>query len=297
MMQQYCISEIAQLTGINSVTLRAWQRRYGLLNPQRTDKGHRVYTQQDLEQILQIQQWLARGVAIGKVKALLNPSSDVTLDAIDTPYEQEIAQLNQAIAQLKIHRWQSLINQYLADYPATLVCQQILQSVITQWQSCAENTAARVNSAVFLHNVQQILALRHVQFQQNARSKPLWFVPISPCQPLQQLLWALPLSQQGFRLMESQSILSVTELAIALETSPSPFMLCYGEHRLEELQSMLRLQQIAQQHQCQLFLLGPVWSIHQSLWQQQGFQGAAHSGALQSQLQSAFQSNSAKGDQ
>ena len=42
------IRELSSLTGVNSVTLRAWERRYGLLKPQRTPKGHRLYSMQDV---------------------------------------------------------------------------------------------------------------------------------------------------------------------------------------------------------------------------------------------------------
>lgn len=46
----YSIGEFAQLCGINATTLRAWQRRYGLLKPQRTDGGHRLYNDDDIQQ-------------------------------------------------------------------------------------------------------------------------------------------------------------------------------------------------------------------------------------------------------
>ncbi|SDJ69859.1 MerR family transcriptional regulator [Microbulbifer yueqingensis] len=65
------IREVARRTGVNPVTLRAWERRYGLLVPARTGKGHRLYTAADVERIREIQVWLARGVPIGKVRPLL----------------------------------------------------------------------------------------------------------------------------------------------------------------------------------------------------------------------------------
>ena len=36
------IRTVSILTGVHSVTLRAWERRYGLITPQRTPKGHRL---------------------------------------------------------------------------------------------------------------------------------------------------------------------------------------------------------------------------------------------------------------
>ena len=43
-------------------TLRAWERRYGVLRPQRTDGGQRRYGEQDIERVL----WLAARVAEGQ---------------------------------------------------------------------------------------------------------------------------------------------------------------------------------------------------------------------------------------
>lgn len=72
----YTIGEVAELCNVNPVTLRAWQRRYGLLKPQRTDGGHRLFTEEDIERIHQIKRWIEGGVQVSKVKALLNEEAD-----------------------------------------------------------------------------------------------------------------------------------------------------------------------------------------------------------------------------
>ena len=45
-------------TGVNSVTLRAWERRYGLLKPKRTEKGHRLYSEEDVTRVDAIVRWI-----------------------------------------------------------------------------------------------------------------------------------------------------------------------------------------------------------------------------------------------
>ena len=45
----YPIREVARLTGINPITLRAWERRYNLIEPVRTESGHRLYTQEHID--------------------------------------------------------------------------------------------------------------------------------------------------------------------------------------------------------------------------------------------------------
>lgn len=59
--------DVVSLTGINPVTLRAWERRYGLIRPQRTEGGHRLYTARDVQRIRDILRWTGNGVPISKV--------------------------------------------------------------------------------------------------------------------------------------------------------------------------------------------------------------------------------------
>ena len=70
------IGELARRTGVNPVTLRAWERRYGLLKPQRTAKGQRLYPLEQVERVEAILGWLQRGASVGQVRELLDkPSS------------------------------------------------------------------------------------------------------------------------------------------------------------------------------------------------------------------------------
>ncbi|NIF47816.1 MerR family transcriptional regulator [Enterobacter sp. Ap-1006] len=70
-MAYYTIGDVAERCGINPVTLRAWQRRYGLLKPQRSEGGHRQFDDADIQRIEEIKYWMSKGVSVGKVKALL----------------------------------------------------------------------------------------------------------------------------------------------------------------------------------------------------------------------------------
>lgn len=74
------IREVSRLTGVNPVTLRAWERRYGLILPTRTDSGHRLYSQADIDDIRNILGWLERGVAVSKVASILVRSQALVED-------------------------------------------------------------------------------------------------------------------------------------------------------------------------------------------------------------------------
>lgn len=68
------IRTVSTLTGVNPVTLRAWERRYGIVQPQRTPKGHRLYSAEDVERIHRVLGLLERGISIGQVRQLLEAS-------------------------------------------------------------------------------------------------------------------------------------------------------------------------------------------------------------------------------
>jgi MerR family transcriptional regulator, light-induced transcriptional regulator len=55
------IGEVSRRTGVGVPTLRAWERRYGLLSPQRTDGGHRLYSERDIDRVRGMQRLLDEG--------------------------------------------------------------------------------------------------------------------------------------------------------------------------------------------------------------------------------------------
>jgi MerR family transcriptional regulator, light-induced transcriptional regulator len=62
----YPIRAVAKLTGISVDTLRAWERRYGVVEPERDERG-RVYSEADVERLSLLRRAVERGHAIGRV--------------------------------------------------------------------------------------------------------------------------------------------------------------------------------------------------------------------------------------
>lgn len=123
----YPIREVSRLTGVNAVTLRAWQRRYGLVQPARTDKGHRLYSEQDIRQIGEILSWLERGVSIGQVKGLL---SEPHAQPVSDHWQQTLEQFSQALLAFNQRKAEAELNDLLASYPFELVRSRVLQPLV-----------------------------------------------------------------------------------------------------------------------------------------------------------------------
>lgn len=70
MPNRYRIGAVSRLTGIPTDTLRMWERRYGVVEPTRTEKGGRLYSQEDVTRLTLIKTLVDRGHAIGTVARL-----------------------------------------------------------------------------------------------------------------------------------------------------------------------------------------------------------------------------------
>lgn len=156
------IGEVSLLTGVNAVTLRAWQRRFGLVIPARTPKGHRLYTPENIQQIHEINAWLAKGVAISKVKPLLISSARATEDDHTALQEgdlwhEQITGLNGALFELDQQKLHQIFDEALGLYPFQLVKQKLLLAWMAQLPALLE---PRLDAELLLAWLESELASR-----------------------------------------------------------------------------------------------------------------------------------------
>ncbi|MBN3144964.1 MerR family transcriptional regulator [Pectobacterium brasiliense] len=119
----YSIGEFSRLCGINATTLRAWQRRYGLLKPMRTEGGHRLYSDDDVQQALKILDWVKKGVPVSQVKPLLaRPGTRRTNNWLAL---QE--SMLQRLKEGKIESLRQLIYDAGREYPRTELVREVLR--------------------------------------------------------------------------------------------------------------------------------------------------------------------------
>ncbi len=63
---KYTIKVLSERTGVRPVTLRAWERRYDLLDPDREDNNYRLYSERDIQIIRWVTQRMDEGLSISK---------------------------------------------------------------------------------------------------------------------------------------------------------------------------------------------------------------------------------------
>ncbi|MCS6118560.1 MerR family transcriptional regulator [Shewanella baltica] len=136
------IGEVSALTGVNAVTLRAWQRRFGLVIPARTPKGHRLYTSENIQEIHEINTWLAKGVAISKVKPLLMSAAKLSSEMIESQvvdlWGEQITALNAALFDFNQHKLQQILDDAFGLYPFQLLKEKLLQPWLNQLEDLVD---------------------------------------------------------------------------------------------------------------------------------------------------------------
>ncbi|HEX5895456.1 MAG TPA: B12-binding domain-containing protein [Thermoleophilaceae bacterium] len=91
------IGELSRRAGVSPELLRAWERRYDLLQPTRSPGGLRLYSLDDLERVRLMSRHIAEGLAAREAAALArraSPSAEPTTPpgrVSTTPFDPELA--------------------------------------------------------------------------------------------------------------------------------------------------------------------------------------------------------------
>ena len=70
---QHSIGVVSRRTGLKPDLIRAWEKRFGVVEPGRTPTNRRFYTDEDVEKLLLLRQATSSGRSIGQVAALSIP--------------------------------------------------------------------------------------------------------------------------------------------------------------------------------------------------------------------------------
>lgn len=236
----YPIRTASQMTGIPSVTLRAWEARYGLIRPQRTAKGHRVYTREDIEKINDVLELLAQGIPISRVLQALEERNQAGFDHGETIWSEYEQKIIEAIGRFDEWALDAVYNTALSLYPVEWVTHQLLIPLLkklgAQWESGQGNIGEEHFFSMYLRN--KLGSQLHHSLQQQG------VVVLGACFPgehhvLGLLLFALAARARGYRVillgenmpLEELPLVSVQAQAKAIVLSCSsafPFQ----QHRL-----------------------------------------------------------------
>jgi DNA-binding transcriptional MerR regulator len=255
------IREVARQTGVNAVTLRAWERRYGLIVPHRTPKGHRLFNREHVQRILSILTWIDRGVAVSKIKPLLD-TPQPSGEPLEDDWQRQRHALMLAVTQLAERQVDESVNQAMALYPPWTVCEQLLLPLLGELQLRWQSQFGAQLEKVFLYSwLRSKFGSRIYHNNRQLRGAPLLMINQSEV-PQEPQLWltAWLASSADCPVEVFDGPLPAGELALAVERLKARGVLLYSSQAL----NLSQLPRLLSGLDCPIIIAGPAASIHQA---------------------------------
>lgn len=204
---KYNIKAISNMVGIQPGTLRAWERRYQILNPVRNESGHRLYTEEDLRKLKWLTEKVSGGFTISQAVSLLETESS-TVGAFEEEGEVDSPQkirdeLLTMLLSFEEGKAQDLINHAFSLYSVEKVVIDILGSLLVTVGDMWEK--GQITSA-HEHYTTQVLKTRISMIFYSLPSNGLLPKAITVCGPNEThevglLVFTLFLRRKGFEVI------------------------------------------------------------------------------------------------
>jgi MerR family transcriptional regulator, light-induced transcriptional regulator len=153
------IRTVSSLTGVNVITLRAWERRHGLIRPVRTPTGHRRYRRADIDLINRAVILLDKGLAISEVRDSLGRADHAGRtgeSTADSPWNEYRARMFAAIGSFDEDGLEEAYSEALGLYPieqvTRLLVMPLLAELGTRWERGDGSVAEEHFFGVFMRN-------------------------------------------------------------------------------------------------------------------------------------------------
>jgi DNA-binding transcriptional MerR regulator len=220
------IRVLAERTGVGASTLRAWERRYNLLTPQRTPKGHRVYSEQDVRIVERVLELLHEGHSLPAIaKQIRQPEqptdrweSAMGMTGVWRDYLQNTLR---AIGDFSHERIEAIFNEASSLYPLDMVTERLIEPTLVAlgegWQT---NPAGIAEEHFYTCWVRNRLGARFHHGYSQARGARI----LCACTPgdhhdIGLMLFALSAQFRGYRVLYFGPDLPLEQVKLIVERS------------------------------------------------------------------------------
>lgn len=214
----YTIGTVSKLTGVGAITLRAWERRYGLIKPVRKESGHRLYTRAHIDQINRITALTQQGMRISQVQPEMLESSlqSGEGESADTNHWQEyLNSMVAAVVSFDEDRLEEIYNEALSLYSIGVVTEKLLTPLLIElglrWESGDGSIAEEHFFAFYLRN--KLGARYHHRSRVKSGARILVAGMPGEHHEMGLLLFALAAHESGYRVISLGANMPLPELA------------------------------------------------------------------------------------
>jgi DNA-binding transcriptional MerR regulator len=198
------IGELSRRSGVSPELLRAWERRYGLLRPERSDGGFRLYTARDEQRVASMRANLERGLSAAQAArlALAEPEEDVAVAGAGAPpLERGADELREALDALDETRAHAALDRMLAALSVQAVLGEVVLPYLHELGERWERGEVTVGQEHFASNVLRgrLLGLAR-GWDGGAGPRALLACPSGELHDLGLIAFGLALRERGWRI-------------------------------------------------------------------------------------------------
>lgn len=252
---KFTIKTVTTQTGIRAVTIRAWENRYGLLNPQRSENRYRLYSERDVAILRWVKSQVDQGISISNVvkdlKGMLSRGDyPEVLPSITTrvrsyqpvPPEKVANDLFQLLSRHDEAGATEVLKQANAMYDLTTVCVDVIGHTLIAVGDAWHKGEMRITDEHFASRFLQGKLINLLQAYPNRRGAPLILMA---CAPEEQheigcLMMSVLLRHDGYRVEYLGPDLPLDDI-VDYAKQEHPAMICMSA-TMEE--SAMRLQKM-----------------------------------------------------
>lgn len=215
----YTIGTVSKLTGVGAITLRAWERRYGLIQPVRKESGHRLFTRAHIDQINRITALTHQGIRISQISPEMlesDPVSDSDEGEEKSIWKEYLNGMIAAIISFDENRLEEIYNEALSLYPIGLVTSNLLTPLLIELGLRWENGEGRIaEEHFFAFYLRNKLGARY-HHQSRGNTGPLILVAGLPGEyhEIGLLLFSIAAFENGYRVLSLGANMPLDELAL-----------------------------------------------------------------------------------
>lgn len=140
-MIRYSIKDLEKITGIKAHTIRIWEKRYGIVEPSRTQTNIRFYSDEDLRHLMNVAILNKYGYKISNIQSMTSDeisSCVVELSHQDIDNEHQVDSLVMAMVEMDEQRFDKIISSSIIkqgfDYTFESLLYRFLEKIGTFWQ-------------------------------------------------------------------------------------------------------------------------------------------------------------------
>ena len=238
-MTVYSIKDLEHLSGIKAHTIRIWEKRYALLDPNRTDTNIRSYSDNDVRRILNVAMLVKNGYKISNVatfdeQKLQDEVIRINRNANDP--DKDIDQLLFHTVNLDTFGFEAMVDKIIGELGFSKTIQQVIfpffERIGILWQAGSIFTAHEHFVSNLIRN--RLIGETAKFVNKEASKSALFFLRENEWHELGLLYFNFLAAQAGFRCVYLGQSLPFEDLANLLTANKYDFVCTSFVHAIEK---------------------------------------------------------------